>query len=165
MNEEKNTSAMQKLDRASNMVSKLMMSVCVFIFVVMVLSVSYGVLGRYIPFIKKPRWTQELAILCMVWLCFVGAGLAIKEGLHVRMNVLDVFLPKKVCAAMHMLSYVLLLVVNLGWIYYGSILVTLTKTARMSATGWPMSLTYLSVVVGGIYGAVMALYRLIKGGW
>ncbi len=101
----------------------------------------------------------------MVWLCFVGAGLAIKEGLHVRMNVLDVFLPKKVCAAMHMLSYVLLLVVNLGWIYYGSILVTLTKTARMSATGWPMSLTYLSVVVGGIYGAVMALYRLIKGGW
>lgn len=159
MNEEKNTS---KLDQICNTISKLMMIVCVVIFVTMVLSVSYGVLGRYLPFVKKPRWTQELAILCMVWLCFLGAGLAIKDGLHVRMNVLDTFLPKKVCAVMHMLSYVLLLVVNIGWAYYGFTLVTLTKTARMSATGWPMSLTYLSVAVGGVYGIIMSLYRIIK---
>ncbi len=63
------------------------------------------------------------------------------------------------------MAYVLLLAVNLFWVVYGAQLVALTSRARMAATGWPMSLTYLSVVVGGVYGASMAVYRLMKGGF
>ena len=69
------------LDRVIDWVSRFMILICVLLFSVMVFSVSYGVIGRYIPFIRNPRWTQELAILCMVWLCFVSAGDAIKNGL------------------------------------------------------------------------------------
>ena len=51
-----------------------------------------------------------------------------------------------------------------GAIVYGKQLVVMTSRARMSATGWPLSITYLSVIVGGVYGAAMALYRILKGG-
>ena len=51
------------------------------------------------------------------------------------------------------------------WVIYGVQLLDLTKMAKMPATGWPMSITYLSVVVGGIYGAAMSVYRLLKGGF
>ena len=64
-------------DRLADGLSWFMILVCVGIFGIMVFSVSYGVLGRYLPFVKNPRWTQELAILCMVWLCFLGAGYAV----------------------------------------------------------------------------------------
>lgn len=141
-----------RADHVADLISKVMMLLCVAVFAVMVFSVSYGVLGRYISFIHNPRWTQELAILCMVWLCFLGAGYAIKEGLHVRMTIINFVVPKKVGQILHMLAYVLLLAVNVFWIVYGIQLVIANGTARMAATGWPMSLTYLSVVVGGFYG-------------
>ena len=153
------------VERAADLISKGMMLLCMAVFTVMVFSVSYGVVGRYVSFIRNPRWTQELAILCMVWLCFLGAGYAIKEGLHVRMTIINFVVPKKVGQVLHMLAYVLLLIVNLFWIVYGIQLVAMTGTARMAATGWPLSLNYLSVVIGGFYGACMSLYRILKGGW
>ena len=152
------------LDAVIDWISRIMILICVLFFTVMVFSVSYGVIGRYVPFIRNPRWTQELAILCMVWLCFVSAGYAIKNGLHVRMTILTGLLPQKVQAVITRLTYVLLLAVNVFFVVYGLKLMHLTRRARMSATGWPMKITYLSVVVGGVYGASMALYRVIKGG-
>jgi len=152
-------------ERFADGISRFMIMVCVLIFGVMVFSVSYGVLGRYLPFVKNPRWTQELAILCMVWLCFLGAGYAIKEGLHVRMTIINFLVPKKIAVFLHRCAYILLLVINIMWVIYGMQLMELTKKAKMSATGWPMGITYFSVVVGGIYGAAMSLYRIWKGGF
>lgn len=153
------------LDRFADIFSKIMMALCIAIFAVMVFSVAYGVIGRYIKFVKNPRWTQELAILCMVWLCFLGSGYAIKEGLHVRMVVINAIVPEKAAKILHMLAYVLLLLINLAWVWYGWQTVLLTARAKMPATGWPLSITYLSVCVGGIYGAAMSVYRLLKGGF
>ena len=79
-------------DKLADGLSGIMIIICVIIFAVMVFAVSYGVIGRYIPFIKNPRWTQELAILCMVWLCFLGSGYGIKEGLHVRTSLLCLYI-------------------------------------------------------------------------
>ncbi len=151
--------------RLADGLSWFMIMICVLIFGIMVFSVSYGVLGRYLPFVKNPRWTQELAILCMVWLCFLGAGYAIKEGLHVRMTVIEFLVPKRAAAVLHRCAYILLLVINVMWVVYGIQLLELTKKAKMSATGWPMGITYFSVVAGGIYGAAMSLYRIWKGGF
>ena len=152
------------LDRAADLISGIMIFVCIAFFTVMVFSVAYGVIVRYVPFIRNPRWTQELAILCMVWLCFVSSGYAIKNGLHVRMTILVNLFPAKVRAVITRLTYVLLLAVNVFFVVYGRQLMYLTRRARMSATGWPMKIIYLSVVVGGVYGACMSLYRIIRGG-
>lgn len=143
--------------------SKIMLMLCVIIFGVMVFSVSYGVLGRYLTFIKSPRWTQELAILCLVWLCFVSAGYAIKTDKHVRMSVIDGIVSKKTVKYFHLGAYIFLILVNLFLVIYGIKLVSLSSNARMAATGWPLNITYFSVVIGGIYGFFMALGRIIKG--
>lgn len=163
MSQKEETTKKNILDIVIDWISRFMILVCVLFFAVMVFSVSYGVIGRYVPFIRNPRWTQELAILCMVWLCFVSAGYAIKNGLHVRMTILTGLLPEKAQRVITRCTYVLLLAVNVFFVVYGMQLMHLTRRARMSATGWPMKVTYLPVVVGGVYGACMALYRVIKG--
>lgn len=155
----------KRLDKIAEGISAGMMILCVTIFAVMVFAVSYGVAGRYLPFVRNPRWTQELGILCMVWLCFLSTGFAIKEGLHVRMSIIRFLVPKKLSSFFHRCAYVLLLVINVAWVVYGIQLIQVTKMARMSATKWPMSVIYLSVVIGGIYGAAMSIYRLVKGGF
>ncbi len=143
--------------------SFVMVKLCVCIFAVMVFSVSYGVIGRYLPFVKAPRWTQELAILCMVWLCFVGAGAAVKDGRHVRMTIIESIVPQSWVHGLRLFAYAMLLIVNIFWIIYGIQTTALSQVSKMSATGWPLSITYLSVVLGGIYGAAMAVYRIFKG--
>lgn len=143
--------------------SEIMMSLCVIIFAVMVFSVSYGVLGRYLTFVKSPRWTQELAILCLVWLCFVSAGYAIRTDKHVRMSVIDRIVPESWVKYFHLGAYVFLVLVNLFLVIYGLKLVSLSSSAKMAATGWPLNITYYSVVIGGLYGFFMALGRIIKG--
>lgn len=152
-------------DKVADGISNGMLLLCVVVFAVMVFSVSYGVVGRYLPFVRNPRWTQELGILCMVWLCFLSSGYAIKEGLHVRMSIINYLVPKKLASFFHGGAYVLLLVINVIWVVYGIQLMQLTKMAKMSATRWPMSVIYLSVVIGGIYGAAMSVYRIMKGGF
>ena len=144
--------------------SDLMIGLCVAVFSVMVFSVSYGVLGRYLTFVKAPRWTQELAVLCLVWLCFVSAGYAIKTNKHVRMSIIDSIVSKKVAKALQIGAYVFLMLVNLFLVIYGINLMALSANARMAATGWPMNITYLSVVIGGIYGFFMAFGKVLKGG-
>ena len=144
--------------------SDLMIGLCVAVFSVMVFSVSYGVLGRYLTFVKAPRWTQELAVLCLVWLCFVSAGYAIKTNKHVRMSIIDSIVPKKVAKALQIGACVFLMLVNLFLVIYGINLMALSANARMAATGWPMNITYLSVVIGGIYGFFMAFGKVLKGG-
>ena len=114
-----------------DIVSEIMIGICVAIFAVMVFSVAYGVLGRYLTFIKAARWTQELAILCMVWLCFVTAGYAIKEDKHVRMTIINRIVPEKAAKALHAFTYVLLLRVNLFFIIYGWKLSVLSAKAKM----------------------------------
>lgn len=153
------------IDKIADGISTGMLLLCVVVFAVMVFAVSYGVAGRYLPFMRNPRWTQELGILCMVWLCFLSSGYAIKEGLHVRMSIINYLVPKKLASFLHRGAYVLLLVINVIWVVYGIQLMQLTKMAKMSATRWPMSIIYLSVVIGGIYGAAMSVYRILKGGF
>ena len=144
-------------------VSHVMMWIAIAIFIVMIFSVTYGVIGRYISFVRAPRWTQELATLCMVWLCFISAGYAIGVGAHVRMTLLNKVFGEKVSSILHYLAHVLLFGVNVFFIVYGIKLSIMMSTSKMSATGWPIWLNYLALVVGGIYGAVMALAKIAKG--
>jgi len=161
---QKNSKILSCCDRVAELLSAFMMGICVIVFLIMVYAVAYGVIGRYVPFIKNPRWTQELAILCMVWLCFLGAGYAIKEGLHVRMTIINFVIPARLASFLHNCAYILLFIVNVVWIVYGIQLMKMTKIAKMAATGWPLGITYLSVVIGGFYGGAMAAYRIVKGG-
>lgn len=143
--------------------SEIMLWFSVAIFAVMLFSVSYGVLGRYLPFVKNPRWTMELSTLCLVWLCFITAGYAIGTGAHVRMTVLNKVFGEKLASYLHYFAHVVLVLVNIFFIIYGINLCIMMGTAVMPATGWPVWLTYSALAAGGVYGLIMSLARIIKG--
>jgi TRAP-type C4-dicarboxylate transport system permease small subunit len=139
-------------------------ALCKIICAVMVLSVFYAVLGRFIlP--TTPRWCEEVGILCMVWICFLSSTMAIRDGIHVRMDILDYILPRAIAKALHALSYVALLILCLVWIYAGWEVVEMTLRPRMPSTQLPQAVLYGSVFASGIFGVVMTLSRLLRGGW
>lgn len=49
---------------------------------VLTVVVSYQVMGRYVPFVPRALWTEEIARLCLEWLVFLGAALAVRRNEH-----------------------------------------------------------------------------------
>lgn len=134
------------------------------IFVTMIFSVSIAVIGRYI-FNSAPSWTEEVGILCLIYLGFFTAALGIKDGRHIRMNLIDYIFPQKICKIMHFLSYVVLLILSIVLIKIGLDAIKLSWMAKLPATGIRMSFKYGVVYVAAICNVFMALARLLGGKW
>jgi TRAP-type transport system small permease protein len=49
---------------------------------VLTVVVSYQVFGRYVPFVPRALWTEEIARLSLEWLVFLGAALALRRNEH-----------------------------------------------------------------------------------
>lgn len=70
-------------------------SALVVLFLVMVLSVSWAVVSRYV--LGSPvAWADLIARLCFTWVTFVGAAVAVKGGLNIRIDFVLGFLPPRV---------------------------------------------------------------------
>ena len=87
-----------------------------------ILITSYAVLGRYVPFIKDPAWSEEVVLTLMSYMAVLSAALAIRRGAHIRMTAFDPYLPKKLLKALDILADVAVLALSLimlvsGWNY------------------------------------------------
>ncbi|WPJ97268.1 TRAP transporter small permease [Coraliomargarita algicola] len=67
--------------------SKCLNFLLIFIFIVLVVDVLWGVGSRYLLG-NQARWSEELARLLMVWLALLGAALATREQQHLGLDVL-----------------------------------------------------------------------------
>src|SRR5690625_3456411 len=43
---------------------------------------TFQVLGRYVPFIPRPLWTEEIARWLLAWMVFLGAAIALRRSDH-----------------------------------------------------------------------------------
>lgn len=87
----------------------VVMVICKLLLIADVCITSYAVLGRYVPFVKDPAWSEEIVLTCMIYMAFLSASLAIRKQTHIRMTSLDVYLPKKLCQILDLLADILIL--------------------------------------------------------
>ena len=71
-------------------------AVVVACFAYMTLAVLSQVFGRYL-FNYSISWTEETAKFAQIWVVFIGAGIAMRRGWHVAVDVLAAYLLKQ-CA-------------------------------------------------------------------
>lgn len=143
---------------------KIIQAVSMLIFIIMVGSVSTAVIGRYV-FNSAPSWTEEVGVLCLIYLGFLTAALGIRDGRHIRMNLVDYVFPEKVCKWLHFFSYVVLLILSIVLIKIGWQAAELSWMAKMPATGVRMTFKYGIVIVAAACNIFMAIARLLGGEW
>ena len=73
--------------------------------VLMVLVVCFTVVTRYF-FSYTPSWSEETALLCMVWFGFLSMALGVRDDLHLSITVLDKLLPLPVMKLLALFKYV-----------------------------------------------------------
>lgn len=160
----------EKLDKIRpvyDAVDKIVLTICKLLLIADILITTYQVLGRYVPFIKDPAWTEETILTLMSYMAVLSAALAIRRGAHIRMTALDRYLPKGLIKALDILADFAVLVLAVimmtqGWTYAISIG---SKGTYVSMTWLSRFWMYFPVCLAGVAMIVFeieALYMHVK---
>ena len=110
----------------------------------MVALVFGNVVSRYV-FNHSITWAEELSQYFMVWIAFLGAGLAMREGRHVAVELLQDVLPLPARKAMR-------LAVALAILAFMAVVAVLGF--RFAAFAWSLETPVLQIPLGIPYLAV-----------
>lgn len=139
------------------------MLICKLLLIADVLITSYAVLGRYvgkyIPLLDDPAWSEEIVLTCMIYMAFLSASLAIRKQTHIRMTSLDTFLPDTVCHVLDLIADLLVLAFSFVMIWEGFQFATTigAKASYVSLPGLSKFWLYAPIPFAGI---AIALFQL-----
>ncbi len=160
----------EKLDKIKpvyDWVYKIVLFICKIFLIGDVLITSMAVLGRYVPFIPDPSWTEEVVLTFMAYMAVLSAALAIRRGAHIRMTAFDRYLPKTLLKVSDIICDAAVLVfgfmmLTVGWKYAITIGAKGTYISMPKVSKFWM---YFPVPVAGfamIVFEIEALYNHIK---
>lgn len=130
------------LRRCTELVVMLLMAILVVIVVA-------GVFFRYVLGSSIP-WSEEIGRYLMIWLGFLGASLALREGLHVGVELVVRSVPPRVAASLRGLARAAVAAFLLVVTYHGVSLVTNLWDQMSPVAGIRMTWPYLAIPVGSL---------------
>ncbi len=113
---------LDKIKPAYDITYKVVLLICKLLLIADIAITTMSVIGRYVPFIPDPAWSEEVVLTCMSYMAVLSAALAIRRGAHIRMTAFDVYLPKTVLTALDILADVAVFALGIimlvvGWNY------------------------------------------------
>jgi TRAP-type C4-dicarboxylate transport system permease small subunit len=132
-------------------------AVCVGLVAGIPLVLVSAVIGRYTGWFHL-RWADEIARAMIVWLAFLGAGVAVRRGAHFRIAILESRARTPfVRTFSRYVAHLSLLVTGLLLVFLGYRLMQLVGNQTTVVLKIPVSWIYLSMPVGGLLFVVYSL--------
>lgn len=147
-------------ERIVGVTRRLVSALVIVFFAYMLLAVLVQVVGRY--FAVSIDWAAETATLAQVWMVLLAAGIAMRENLHVRVDVLVNRLPEAVVRVLTLCVTVVCLWF-LSLTIMGSLaLVEVGRIAVSPVLRLPMWIAYLCLPLGLLYFAMELILALVS---
>ena len=86
---------------------------------VMIVPVTLQIFSRFIEFIPRYIWTEEVARFCLIWLIMLGATIAVRDGTHFDVDVLPAPKTARGKAVARIVVHVAMFLVALIFIGFG----------------------------------------------
>lgn len=155
-------SVFEKLDKIKPVYDKayqVILFICKLLLVADILITTMAVVGRYVPFIPDPSWSEEVVLTLMSYMAVLSAALAIRRGAHIRMTAFDRYIPDGVLKVLDIIADVAVMAFGVimlvvGWKYANTIG---SKGTYVSMPTVSRVWMYLPVPVAGIAMIVFEL--------
>jgi TRAP-type C4-dicarboxylate transport system permease small subunit len=129
---------------------------------VMLACIAIQVVMRYV-FGNAPSWSEELALLMFSWVTLGGLALGVREGFHVRLDVVLNLLP----ASLRRWAETAIDAVTAAFGAYlawsGQRFVEVTGGSVSAAIGYPIEFLHALAPVAGFLICLFAVWRVITG--
>ena len=119
----------------------------------------YQIVMRY-AFNMAPSWSEELVRFLFVWLSFLGAGMGVRDKIHIGVDVVIRLLPPGAQRLAAMLVALIIFLFGTFLIVAGWDVVLMTHGQPSPALSLPMSYVYLALPAMGVLMLVYSLDAL-----
>jgi len=102
-------------------------------------------------------WAEELAMVIFQWVSFVGAGIAVRHGMHFHLDLLTRRFPQQWQKVIELMASAAVLVVAYILIHVGIVMMDTVKFINLPVMHFSKAYVYLSIPVGG---ALMILFQI-----
>ena len=140
---------MSILRKACRFLFKALEWVAIICMVVLTIIVFTDVILRYI-FKQGFSWTQEVATLMLVWFSLIGMGIGVLEKIHISIEMFTSKLPEKAIRVLEGIDHILIAVFGGAMVYYGLLIMNMTKMSTLPATKMPSSVLYVILPLSGL---------------
>lgn len=147
------------MDKFREILDKLIISLCVILFMFMTLVGTYQISARYI--FKAPSTvSEELISYSFAWMSMLAASYIFGKREHMKMVFLLESLNKKLQVVLGVLSEVVIFLFALGVLLKGGLAITtLTMTQTTPALGISMGYIYSIIPICGV---LICIYSLLN---
>lgn len=144
---------LSKFDRAFVWANQALVGSFMLIMTVLVFA---NVVMRYLAGISLP-WVEELTRYMMIWMAYLGAGLALRAGAHVAVEVVQDALPARLTRLLRTAIAVAILGFLLAVAWYGFTYSQFTMRQSSPVLNLPLGIIYLGVPIGCLLCAIHLL--------
>lgn len=124
----------------------------------MLAALTWQIMMRY-AFRQAPAWSEEAALLMQTWTVLLGCALGVREGFHVRMDLLFERLPPALKGRVELLIAAGTTAAGCFVAWSGAVYVIETRGSTSAAVGYPIEVLYFA---GPVCGILIALFGLEK---
>ncbi len=115
-------------------------------------------------------WSEELAKYLMIWMVFVGAPIALRQGAHVAIELLPQALPERAKQLLFALVFLIVAALMVMFVYRGLTFAWNGRTQIMiTVGGYSMFWLFVSIPLGSLImlfvAAELSLRRLARAIW
>lgn len=109
---------------------------------------------------SPPSWTEEVSLACFTWAVMLGIAQGVRQGIHVRMDLLVDALPPALRWSAERLMLIAIGLVGIFLTYAGFHYTLSSFGTTSAAVSYPMPLLYASAPVSGLLVVLFSLEAL-----
>lgn len=128
--------------------------------VVMTLMICWQVFARYV-LNAAPAWTEQAALLLMLYFILFAAAAGVREGFHIRLSLLQESLPPVPQRALRVFAHLVVGGFGVAMAYAGGQLIAETWQHVIPTLGIPRGIAYVPLAGAGGLIAFFSLEHLI----
>jgi TRAP-type C4-dicarboxylate transport system permease small subunit len=122
--------------------------------------ISWQVFGRFV-LNSSPSWTEQAALLLMIWYVMLGAAAGVKEGFHIRIALFEQKLGRSKAATLRRGIALIVTLLGLAIMVYGAMLCWSFRGNSIPSLGISRAFAYLPLPLSGALMAMFGLDRVL----
>ena len=152
---------MKTMKKLIDFTEKILEIFAMSLLVLMTLVIGYQIFMRYF-FSATPKWSEELALVLMVWFAFIGIAIGVNKGIHLSIEYFVDKLSERRKRIVHKINGILILIFGLVLTMAGYQLAEMAGMSIMPALQIPTTILYGVVPVCGVMIVVYSLQSLFN---
>lgn len=132
------------------------------LFALLLIPVTLQILSRYLDFVPRYIWTEEVARFCFIWVIMLGAMIAVRHDSHFDVDLLPNPRTKAAKGRARFLVHLVMFIFAVCFVYYGIEFAREGSIQSSEIADLPMLAIYIAWPIAGVVWTLFLLEKLLE---